>query len=891
LPSVRATVKRIDLRHAPRRAKWRRGDGIRYIPKRVHVSPKYQAHLERVKPRPAGDDPLLQIQRDFPQWRSFDAPDLNQDGLGFTGATPPDPVLDVGPSYVIQAVNTTSGSSFNIYDKSDGTLVVGPLSMESLASGNSDCGTGNGDPIVLYDEMAGRWLLSEFSDFGNKMCVYISISADPIQGGWYAYEFEAPSFPDYPKYAVWPDGYYVGTNEFPTPALYVMDRQAMLAGNLATMQSFAVPSLAGFAFQMLNPADHDGAAPPPVGSPGYFLRHVDDEAHDPNGASASQDYLEIYEVSVNWTTPNASQLSGPTALPMVEFDSDLCGLLTFSCLPQPNGATGLDPLREVVMWRPQYRNMGTHESIVGSQVTDTNGFDAAGVRWWELRKTGAGPWTLHQEGTYSPDSHNRWMSSIAMDKDGNIALGYSVGSSSLNAGIRYTGRLSTDPAGVMTQSETTIANGGSQQWNDRWGDYSSMNVDPSDGCTFWYTNEYMPAGGNGNWTTKIASFAFDECLGGTVSLSGTNLNQAICANGDLSPIEVDVVGLGGFVDDVTLSLQGLPSDVTGTFSSNPVTPGDSSVLQMSVGTAASPGTHIFEIVGSATGVPDAVLQASVGIYTSTLAGEAPSLTSPSSGSTVDTSTPTFSWSSVAQAASYTLEVDDDMNFGSIDYSWTGTATSHKMVWGLNPDIVYNWRVRVTNPCGSDTSGSWPFDISLPDSYCRVSNLPIPDSPGAAVNDLLEITDADSIQDLQVELVVTHSYVGDLDISLTHLNTETVAQLIDRPGVPASGTGCSNPDIDVTLSDDALNDVEDQCDVNPPALSGTLRPDDLLSVFDGEDINGTWQLALKDHEFADVGELVSWCLVPELAPEPGAGLMLMSGILLMAAERTLRRRLR
>ena len=562
------TAKKLDLRRQSRRRAWRRGDGIRYIPKRFYASPKLEAYLEGVKPRKPVEDPLAGAQRGFPQRRAFTAPDTNIEGLPFSGAYPPDPVVDVGPLYVIHATNTGNSSAFNIYDKSDGSLVVGSLSMDQLALSGTDCATGAGDPIVLYDEAASRWLLSEFSEFGNKLCVYISMTSDPVAGGWYAYEFSADYFPDYPKFAVWPDAYYVGTNEDSGPAVYAMDRVNMLAGSPATMQRFEVSSLNAFSFQMLTPADLDGAVPPPAGSPGIFIRHRDDEAHNSGSGNPSVDQLELFEMNVNWNTPSASQLVGPIVLNVAEFDSHLCGYTTFTCLPQPNSGIGLDPLREVVMWGLQYRNMGSYESIVGSHVTDTTGTDVAAPRWWELRRSSGGNWVVHQEGTYSPDGHNRWMSSAAMDKAGNIALAYSIASDTLNPGIRYTGRLSTDPAGVMTQGETTIVNGTGQQSSERWGDYSSLSVDPTDGCTFWYTNEYATSGGD--WSTRLASFVFDGCLSGSIVLSGSSLTQDLCVPPeDLSPISVAVSGLGGFSEDVDLSVVGLPAGFSSTISTNP----------------------------------------------------------------------------------------------------------------------------------------------------------------------------------------------------------------------------------------------------------------------------------------------------------------------------------
>jgi hypothetical protein len=238
------------------------------------------------------------------------------------------------------------------------------------------------------------------------------------------------------------------------------------------------------------------------------MRHRDDEVHNLGANNPGQDFLEIWEFHVDFATPANSTFTGPTNIAMAEFDSDLCGLVFFFCFPQPGTTVTLDPFREIVMRRLQYRNFGTHESLVGNFVTDVSGTNHGGIRWFELRKVGA-TWSLFQEGTHAPDANHRWMGSIAMDGKGNIALAYSVSSTSVFPSIRYTGRLATDSPGTMTRGETTlIAGTGSQTVTTRWGDYSSMNVDPADDSTFWYTNEYVPAGGL--WQTRVATFKFPD---------------------------------------------------------------------------------------------------------------------------------------------------------------------------------------------------------------------------------------------------------------------------------------------------------------------------------------------------------------------------------------------
>lgn len=474
-------------------------------PRRTYPRPG-SALVPREDP-PAQLDRLLALQ-DATAGRSVSralSASLNLAGQGYSYVQPPDPVGAVGPSHYIQMINGWDGTRVTIHSKTTGAVTTGPFLLETLGSGGA-CSQGNGDPIVLYDRLANRWLLSEFASSGNHLCVYISQSADPA-GAYYRYDFTTPDFPDYPKYAVWPDAYYVTTNEA-SPAVYALDRQRMLTGTSATAQRFTVPSLAGFPFQALTPGDLDGTLAPPSGATASFARHRDDEAHNPGANDAERDFLEVWQLDPDFAVPSNSVLSGPTVIGVTSFDSTLCGLTSFSCIPQPSGESPLDPLREVIMWRLQYRNAGIHETLVGNFAVDVNGADRAGIRWFELRKSGGGAWALHQEGTYAPDATHRWMGSIAMDGDGNIALGYSVSSSSVYPGLRVTGRLAGDPTGVMTNTETALVAGAGSNTSNRWGDYAAMSLDPSDDCTFWFTGQYSPTS---QWGTRIARLKFDSC--------------------------------------------------------------------------------------------------------------------------------------------------------------------------------------------------------------------------------------------------------------------------------------------------------------------------------------------------------------------------------------------
>ncbi len=508
-PPVTPFVVDVDLRDLPSAPDWQPGMPVREVPRREFHPPE----VIPPEPGPHGD-PLADLQRSVGEsWGdAFTTPSRNFTGFGYQGVDPSDPVGDVGPNHYIHASNAGGSSVIRIYDKAEPVPnLLANTTMSAIAGGTGSCSSGYGDPVVIHDQFADRWLLTEFASGGNTLCVYMSQTADPVAGGWYVYQFNFPSFPDYHKWGVWRDAYGMAANES-SPSAYAFDRSALLAGAAATYQRFTAPDLSGFGFQTLTPADTDGPELPPAGSPIPFIRHIDNEAH--SGFSGPGDYLQLWFLHVDWATPGNSTFTAPPTIQVAEFDSALCGLSSFYCIGKPGvpqgSSSSLDPLREPVMYRFVYRNFGDHETLVGNLATDVNGADLAGVRWFELRGTGSS-WGLFQEGTYSLDTVNRWMGSIAMDGSGNIAMGYSVSNStSVYPGLRYAGRLAGDPPGTLPQGEASIFEASSNNGSNRWGDYASINVDPADDCTFWFTGMF---GGpsSGQWSTRIASFKFDQC--------------------------------------------------------------------------------------------------------------------------------------------------------------------------------------------------------------------------------------------------------------------------------------------------------------------------------------------------------------------------------------------
>ncbi|GAC1537974.1 MAG: hypothetical protein NVS2B7_08610 [Herpetosiphon sp.] len=439
-------------------------------------------------------------------------------GLNFAGvgngdygfvpnAAPPDTNGAVGATQYVQWVN----ESFAVFDKTTGAIAAGfPKTGNTLWTGfGGGCEANNdGDPIAQYDKAANRWVLTQFSvtnpsTYGYLQCVAVSTTSDAT-GTYnrYAFSYGGSQFNDYPKLGVWPDGYYITYNIFNNGSTFggaklcAFDRTALLAGAAATQQCFQLSTSYGGVL----PSDLDGTIAPPAGSPNFLL----------NFGSNS---LNLWKFHVDFATPSNATLTGPTSIPVAAFTAACGG--GGACIPQPGTSQKLDSLADRLMYRLAYRTfVDGHESLVVNhsvKVSGTKRGEVDGVRWYELRSPNGIP-TIYQQGTFSPDSTSRWMGSIAMDKVGNMALGYSASSGSVYPSIRYTGRVPTDALGTMEAENSILTGGGSQLANlARWGDYSAMTVDPVDDCTFWYTTEYLKASGTFNWSTRIASFKLPGC--------------------------------------------------------------------------------------------------------------------------------------------------------------------------------------------------------------------------------------------------------------------------------------------------------------------------------------------------------------------------------------------
>ncbi len=475
-------------------------------------------------------------------------PSQNFQGIGLTGLVwPPDTNGDVGPNYYIQAVN----DSFQIFNKAGATL-AGPIAFNSLwvnATTLTPCHDQNQtDPIVLYDQLADRWLLTDLA-FAVVLsgttfvpappfyeCIAVSKTSDPVSGGWYFYDLLADPnlLNDYPKFGLWPDAYYMTANMYNSSndvfvRVWALDRNAMLSGGTLNSVHFDLLPIclaadATCPYFSLLPSNLRGTAPP-NGSPNY-LANIETTFLS-STLPFSSSVIHLWKFHVDWGSPANSTLVGPTDLSVASFTQPLTTTGTtvdLDVVPQKDTTTLLDTIGDRLMMQAQYRNLpsaGTQSLWLAHTI---NSGSVTGIRWYEIHISG-GSFSLNQQGTFDPgDGNYRWLPSLAVDGNGNMAVGYSISSSSINPGIRYAGRLRTDPLNQLSQGEATLIAGTGSQTGlldpitgllypiTRWGDYSAMTIDPNDNCTFWYTNEYYLMDGLGLfWQTRIGSFKMPSC--------------------------------------------------------------------------------------------------------------------------------------------------------------------------------------------------------------------------------------------------------------------------------------------------------------------------------------------------------------------------------------------
>ncbi|HXU46761.1 MAG TPA: hypothetical protein VN783_14635 [Thermoanaerobaculia bacterium] len=877
-------------------------------------------NTERVKPsvfdpRAVSFDPTLAASR-LPIVRVIPAPSITFDGVNSTsGILPPDTVGAVGPNHYVQNTNSSTSAitAIGIYNKT-GTLLVPIFSMAtlftSLGAGNACAANDDGDPIVLYDSFADRWLISQFvtGTSPTRQCVAISQTGDPT-GAYFAYEFVMPNakLNDYPHFGVWHDAYYMTDNQFLGNAfagggIFAFDRAKMVAGDpTAAYVYFDVatidPSAGGFL-----PTQADGVVPPPATLPQLVMEFRADEFGDP------ADALRFYEFVPNFVTPASSTLTVRPDLVLASFDARSPN--TRAIAEQPAPGVSLDTISDRLMFRLQYRNLGTlaapQNRWTGNFTVNTSGVNPttaatfqAGIRWFILQSTGSSLPTVLDQGTHSPDAGNgaaganRWMASAALDHLGNLGVGFSRSSTTLRPDILIAGRLAGDPAGSLTQGEAVFfASGGVQtSSSSRWGDYSAMTVDPVDDCTFWYTQEYYAANAGSSWRTRIGSFVFPGCTPpqkGTVAVNVTN-----CSGG--APIQGATVKMtGGFVQSTDASGNLVSSFIAGP-DSYTVTANKAGWLSGPLATAPAVVTN-----GGTTNVSvclTGVASGQAGAATIVTESCTPANNALDPGETVTVSlcvlnngtANTVNLVGTLQATGGVTGPSGPQNYGAVVAG--GAAVCRNFTFAVDGSlacggsvtaslqlqdgasnlgtVTYNFVTgTLTGPVVSNTFSYTGPAVAIPDNNgagvnvpLLVSGLPVP----SAITDLnftFDTGGACTANTGDVNAGLDHTFVGDIVVALSAPGGGPSVALIDRIGVPASTFGNSTNNFCAVLLDDdgGFPSIEGFASTTLP-VSGSFAPNNPLSGFDGfGSPNGTWNLNVSDLAAQDTGSVRRFSLV-------------------------------
>jgi hypothetical protein len=676
--------------------------------------------------RPGDVDAVAQTS--IPQSDAFTAPIVSFNAMtNINGVAPPDPAGDIGPQHYVAMSNL----SFQIFNRA-GTSLFGPVANNTLWAGfGGACQTENaGDPVVLYDQFADRWLLTQFTSAGPTFfnCVAISTTGDPT-GSYFRYAISTGgNFPDYPKFGVFGDSYLISTREFLSGAYvavgaYALRRSDLIAGNpnpalvKFVVQRGSTPRLLG---DGLLPVDVDGSALPPAGSPAYFVGSQDDGGP----YSATSDALLLWKLVIDYVTPANSSFTLTDTIPIASFDT-IFPCTGRQCIPQLGTTVRLDILsyRQRPLHRLAYRNFGTHESLVTNQsVEGPNAI--AGIRWWEIRSPNSNP-VIFQEGTFVPgatDGIHRWMASAAMDRQGNLAIGYSASSATMFPDIRYSGRLVSDPLGQLPQGEGIIVNGGGAQTagGNRWGDYTSLNIDPLDDCTFWHVNEYLPSTSTNGWRLRVGAFKFDQCRSASISLAASNASAlSVCA--DAAPVLRNLELVRNSTSEaVTLTASQNPVGSTVGFAPNPIPAAQSaSVLSLSANNSVAAGTYNVRVTASASGLEPSTIDLPFRVFVGNPSPPTPN--SPANGATAQAERPTLSFAATSanNIAAFRVELARDAAFTQLVFASSINTTSVAVPIDLASSTQYFWRVRADNGCGqSSFSPTFSFTTGAFDRFLR-----------------------------------------------------------------------------------------------------------------------------------------------------------------------------
>jgi subtilisin-like proprotein convertase family protein len=803
------------------------------------------------------------------------------------GFLPPDINGEVGPNHFVETVNV----AFRIYNKTGTPLIpltsIGTLfgTIPGPCANNED-----GDPIVMYDQLADRWLISEFctvANPNNHQLIAVSKTGDPT-GAYYLYDFMMPNnkFNDYPHFGVWSDAYMMTDNQFNQAGtqflgagLFAFNRAKMIAGDPTASYIYfdkAEGCPAACQFGGMLPADIDGFTPPPAGAPAPVIQFDDDQT----GGAADQ--LRIFDFHTDFATPANSTLTERTGSPLAvaTFDSREVPSGSRNIVPQPAGSA-LDVISDRLMFRLAYRNFGDHESLVMNHSVNaaTNPTFRAGARYYEIRKTTpSGAWAVQEQATMAGaagDTEHRWMGSTALNGSGSQAVAYSVSSTTVFPSIRYAGRLSGDPAGSLAQGEQTLVAGTSAQTSTsgRWGDYTDLTVDPTDDCTFWYAGEYVTgaaAPDNTRWHTRVGAFKFGACA----PVQKGILNGTVTSSAGGAPVANATVQAGPFIRN---------SNASGVYNIDPMGTGTYTMTVSAPGytTATVPGVVVSQGGTTTQNVqltPQNVLAGGTPVITAESCVPANMALDP--GETVTVNLPivnnggagatTSNLVATLQATGGVSSPSGPQTYGAVaqgapavvkSFTFTVSAacgqianvTLH-LVDGATDygNVVYNMQVGTLGAASPLSASTGNIATAIPD----VSSVDIP----------IVVSQTGAVADVNVKVRLNHTFDGDLTLALVAPDNTVVTLSAQRSnpndGGDNYGTGNNDCSGTPTIFDDAAANA---ISTGVPPFAGTFKPETPLAAFNGKSITGTWKLRVTDAAALDTGTV--GCVTLDFMKQP------------------------
>lgn len=767
-----------------------------------------------------------------------------------SSSQPTDPSIGVGPNHAVVVFNT----GFRIFDKS-GNPLTGQISPNPTIFPNGGCC----DLTISYDNAADRFVMTFL---GNGAQIAVSDGPDPVNDGWYVYTI--PQINDYQKLSVWSDGYYMTDNTGATNKIYAMERAKMLTGDpTAQIIGFPLPGIITSGFyspQALNVTNNN--LPAPGGLPIIYLQ-------DDAWSGVSEDHVKLWTVDVNWAIPGNSTISAPNELITTPFISVFDGG-SFSNLAQPGGGADIDALQATIMNQAQFRKFGGHNSAVFNFVVDTDasGGELAGVRWFELRQSGDGqPWTIFQEGTYTaPDGKHAWHASMMMDVQGNIGMGYSgmAGPTTPNPTTKrvssyYTGRFANDPLNTMTIAEELIAAGNENIPGLRYGDYSKIDLDPSNDKQFWFINEYMNSGRKDVvGVFQIApNFNLDA---GVVAITAPV--SGVLTNNEQITVTIFNYGQNDISNfDVTYQIDG-GATATETFTGTIASAATAQYTFSQTADLSNEGqTYSISASTDLSGDEDTSNDSFTKEVTHIFANDigVTEITSPQSAEGLGMETVTLTINNFGTATQSNFDVAYSINGGTpVIENVAGPVNAGESIsYTFNTlgdfSVPGSFRLNTTTLLSGDSDlSNNTLEVVVVNFECssETNNTVMPVGPGAGTltESIISFTDDNFINDVNVTVNIDHTYDGDLTIKLRSPDgTEVV--LADNVG--GSGDNFTNTIFD----DQAAIAIQD----GTAPFTGTFRPQGNLSALEGQLIAGDWTLSILDNANQDGGNLNSWSL--------------------------------